>query len=69
MDASTNIPEHWQIKRLAGSLGAEIIGADICKPSVEDIVAVKALLLQHMVIFLPSQSPSIYEHVALGSEP
>jgi taurine dioxygenase len=61
-----SIPAGWQVTRLAGALGAEVTGPDLAKPSAADIDAIKALLLEHMVIFLPGQSPSIDEHIAFG---
>ncbi|MDE0731998.1 MAG: TauD/TfdA family dioxygenase [Gammaproteobacteria bacterium] len=63
-----NIRKHWQINRLAGSLGAEIIGPDLSHPTKDDIAALKALLLEHMVIFLPDQHPTVDEHVTLGEQ-
>jgi taurine dioxygenase len=61
-----SIPAGWQLTRLAGALGAEITGPDMANPSAADIVAIKALLLEHMVIFLPGQSPSLEQHIAFG---
>lgn len=62
----TDIPKNWEVTRLAGALGAEIRGPDISNPSEADIEAIKALLLEHMVIFLPEQSPSPEAHIAFG---
>ncbi len=62
----TTIPDHWQVRRLAGALGAEITGPDISKPSDEDIAAIKALLIEHMVIFLPDQNPTAEAHIEFG---
>lgn len=62
------IPEHWQVKPLAGALGAEITGPDLTNPSQADVEAIKALLLEHMVIFLPGQSPTIEQHIAFGRQ-
>lgn len=58
-----NIPSDWSVKRLAGALGAEIRGPDISQASDDDIAAIKALLLEHMVIFLPDQTPSADAHI------
>ena len=62
----TSIPEHWKVKRLAGALGAEIYGPDISKPTPDDIEAIRNLLIEHLVIFLPDQSPSTEAHIAFG---
>jgi len=56
----------WQVKRLAGALGAEVEGVNLSAPSADDIADIKQLLLQHKVLFFPAQSISLDEHVALG---
>ncbi len=66
MKDGTQIPEGWSVTRLAGALGAEIRGLDISNPSAADIAALKALLLEHLVIFLPDQHPTVDAHVAFG---
>ncbi len=62
----SNIPAHWQVTRLAGALGAEIRGPDISNPTDDDIAAIKSLLLEHLVIFLPDQSPTPEAHINFG---
>ena len=62
--ASTH--EHWQVQRLAPALGAEVRGADLAGATDADIDAVKALLLEHQVLFFPKQTITVEEHVALG---
>jgi taurine dioxygenase len=57
------IPATWTVKRLAGALGAEISGVDIRNATENDINALRQLLLEHLVIFLPDQSPTPEEHV------
>lgn len=61
-----SIPEQWKIKRLAGALGAEIHGPDIRNPAPDMVAALKHLLLEHQVIFLPDQAPNPDEHVAFA---
>ena len=58
----------WKVTRLAGALGAEITGFNLAGASGQDIDKVKALLLEHKVIFFPGQSIDIEEHVALGRQ-
>ena len=61
--------EHWQVRRLAGSLGAEITGLDLNEIASGDqagVDAVGSLLLEHQVIFFPGQQMDIDSHVALG---
>ncbi len=59
---------NWQVTRIAGALGAEISGVNLSAPSAEDISHIKALLLQHKVLFFPGQHISVEEHVALGEQ-
>ena len=58
----------WKVTRLAGALGAEITGFNLAGAYGQDIDRVKALLLEHKVIFFPGQSIDIEEHVALGRQ-
>ena len=63
---SQAIPSSWEVTRLAGALGAEIRGLDISNPADGDLAAIKALLLEHLVIFLPDQAPTPEAHIAFG---
>ncbi len=56
----------WQVKQMAGALGAEVIGPDLGAPTAEDWERIDALILEHKVLFFPGQKVSIEEHVALG---
>ena len=62
----TTLPKEWQIKKLAGALGAEITGPDISNVNEQDIDALEALLIEHLVIFLPDQSPTVQAHIDFG---
>ena len=62
----SSTPDHWEVRRLAGALGAEVHGPDIGNVSPEDIEAIKSILLEHMVIFLPDQSPTVEAHINFG---
>ena len=66
MNSITNVPNDWSVTRLAGAIGAEIRGPDVSNPTDTDIAAIKALLLEHLVIFLPDQHPTVDAHVAFG---
>ncbi|MGV0036028.1 MAG: TauD/TfdA dioxygenase family protein [Candidatus Azotimanducaceae bacterium WSBS_2022_MAG_OTU7] len=61
-----NIPANWEVRRLAGALGAEVYGPDISNATPEDIQAITSILLEHMVIFLPNQSPTPAAHISFG---
>lgn len=58
--------EKWKVKRLSGSLGAEITGIDLSETTATDIADIKAALNEHMVIFFPGQNLNSAQHVALG---
>lgn len=58
----------FEVKSLAGSLGAEVFGVNLSAPSEADIAEIKSTLLQHKVLFFPGQSVSIDEHVTFGKQ-
>ena len=60
------IPKGWQVKRLAGALGAEVRGFDIGTVGTDEITAIKQLLLDHLVLFFPDQHPDVDSHVSFG---
>ncbi len=62
----SEIPANWKVKRLAGALGAEVFGPVLAEATESDVEAIKALLLEHLVLFFPDQSPSIEDHIAFG---
>lgn len=62
----SQVPASWQVRRLAGALGAEVRGPQLNEVSETDVAAIRALLLEHKVIFLPGQSPTEEQHVAFG---
>jgi len=64
--ASAQLPEGWQLNQLSPALGAELSGMRIGELSDEEFTLIEALLLEHQVLFLPGQSPSIDDHVIFG---
>ena len=56
----------WEIKPLAGALGAEVHGVDLSNPSAADMDRIKSLMLEHKVLFFPGQQITVEQHVALG---
>ncbi|MFT4799721.1 MAG: taurine dioxygenase [Candidatus Azotimanducaceae bacterium] len=54
------------VRRLSGSLGAEITGIDLADVTAADIDWIKATLCEHMVLFFPNQNLDAEHHVALG---
>jgi len=57
----------WQIKRLSGSIGAEITGPVLSSVTEEDVARIKQLLLEHLVLFFPQQYMKVNDHVAFGN--
>ena len=64
----TKLPTNWKLKKLSGSLGAEITGVTLTGASEEDIARIKQLLVEHMVLFFPAQSPSVEDHIEFGRQ-
>lgn len=64
--AEPQVVHNWQVTRIAGALGAEVTGVNLSAPSTQDIEQIKALMLEHKVLFFPRQNISVEEHVALG---
>ena len=56
----------WQVKRLAGALGAEVTNVDLTTATDADIKRVNELLLEHKVLFFPGQTMSPEQHVEFG---
>ncbi len=60
------VPSGWRVERLAGALGAEIGGVRLAELHDDDFSAIRALLLEHLVLFFPDQHMEVEEHVAFG---
>ena len=60
------IQKDWQVKRLSGSIGAEVTGLSLAESDAESVTAIKQLLLDHMVLFFPQQHLEIAQHVKFG---
>ncbi|MFN8027460.1 MAG: TauD/TfdA family dioxygenase [Acidimicrobiia bacterium] len=54
------------VRRLSGSLGAEIRGIDLARTTGADAAVLRDLLLEHMVLFFPEQHLTPDEHLAFG---
>ena len=65
-DRANDRADDWVINRLAGALGAEVRGVQLASAGEEEVAAIKALLLEHLVLFFPAQTISADEHVAFG---
>jgi taurine dioxygenase len=65
-DRLSEIPDNWSVTRLSAALGAEIRGPELAAASAKDCELIKALLLQHKVIFFPAQRITPAEHIAFG---
>jgi len=58
--------EKLQVKRLSGSLGAEIRGIDLKGAGPAEADSLRELLTEHLVLFFPDQHLSPDEHMAFG---
>ena len=57
-----------QVKKIAGALGAEILGVDLSTPlSSELATAIRAALMEHLVIFFRDQRLSVARFLAFAS--
>ena len=54
------------VRRLSGSLGAEVRELSLAEVTADDAEAIMALLLEHMVLFFPDQHLTADEHIAFG---
>jgi taurine dioxygenase len=55
-----------EVVRLSGSLGAEVRGIPLGEVGPAEAEAIRALLMEHLVLFFPEQHPTVEEHVAFG---
>jgi len=62
----TNSESGWEVRPLSPALGAEVIGPKINNLNDDQVKKLKELLLEHLVIFMPGQSPSPALHVEFG---
>ncbi|MFT7688401.1 MAG: taurine dioxygenase [Candidatus Azotimanducaceae bacterium] len=58
----------WQVKRLSGSIGAEVTGLSLNNVTQDDIEKINALLHEHLVLFFPEQHLDQSSHVSLGHQ-
>jgi taurine dioxygenase len=54
------------VRRLSGSLGAEIRGLHLGDATADHAAVIHSLLLEHMVLFFPEQHLDADEHLAFG---
>jgi taurine dioxygenase len=54
------------VRRLAGSLGAEVLDVDLRSVSDEAWASIHGQLLEHLVLFFPGQDLDPEEHIAIG---
>lgn len=62
----TTAPTDWSVERLSGSLGAEIRGPRLREAGADEAARIRALLLDHQVLFFPGQNLTPDEHIAFG---
>ena len=64
----TNAPARpdLDVRRLSGSLGAEVRGVALAEVTEHDAAHLHQLLMEHMVLFFPDQHLSPDEHITFG---
>lgn len=55
------------IRRLSGSLGAEVRGISLSGVTESEVDQIRLLLLEHLVLFFPDQHLDVDAHVAFGA--
>jgi taurine dioxygenase len=58
--------QDMEVVRLSGSLGAEVRGISLARVGRAEADEIRALLMEHQVLFFPDQQLSPEEHVAFG---
>ena len=58
--------ERFDVRRLSGSLGAEVRGFAMGEVGPPEAGELEALLAEHQVLFFPDQHPSPEKHIAFG---
>ena len=64
--AAATRPETLEVKRLSGSLGAEVRGLSLARAGTEDADQLLGLLMEHKVLFFPEQHLDPDEHIRFG---
>ncbi len=58
--------KNLDIRKLSGSLGAEVRGLSLQPAGPAEVDAIRSLLLEHLVLFFPEQSLTPDQHIAFG---
>src|SRR3954469_22382647 len=56
------------VRRMSQALGAEVRGIDLARLDTGTVADIRALLLEHLVLFFPDQQLTLDEHVVLGRQ-
>jgi taurine dioxygenase len=65
-DGAPGRTEPLGVKRLSGSLGAEVRGISLAAANAADADEIRSLLTEHLVLFFPDQHLGPDEHIAFG---
>ena len=63
----SELAPNLDVKRLSGSLGAEVRGLRLTEATPEDAAVVLDLLHEHLVLFFPDQHLTPDEHITYGN--
>jgi taurine dioxygenase len=58
--------QRLDVRRLSGSLGAEVRGISLAESGPREVERIESLLMQHQVLFFPGQHLSPDSHIAFG---
>jgi taurine dioxygenase len=61
-----NAAHSWEVRRVAGALGAEVCGVDLARATADECEAISQLLTQHCVLFFPQQHLDKASHIRFG---
>lgn len=60
------VPSDLQVRRLSGSLGAEVHGLDLRTVGPDEVATILDLVHEHLVLFFPDQHLTPDEHITFG---
>lgn len=66
LDASRSDTSSLDVRRLSGSLGAEVRGLDLREAGPDDAERILSLIHEHLVLFFPDQHLTPDEHITFG---
>ena len=66
MMIATSANRSFDVRRMSGSLGAEVRGISLASAGPSDVEPLRELLREHLVLFFPEQAMTPDQHIAFG---